>query len=148
MKKALARASALFWLGWPDLNRRMQESKSCALPLGDTPILIFTTAIVYHKKHALSSGIFGFSEKFGYAAYRLRSMPAPRMPGRFPARSCYTQRTCANFSPRRSSKIDSASYRHLSTVIYQLSSFIFHLCRVNRGRAHCDAREFRRSGHG
>ncbi len=24
-------------LGWPDLNRRMQESKSCALPLGDSP---------------------------------------------------------------------------------------------------------------
>ena len=27
-----------FWLGWPDLNRRMPESKSGALPLGDIPI--------------------------------------------------------------------------------------------------------------
>ena len=26
-----------FWLGWPDLNRRMRESKSRALPLGDIP---------------------------------------------------------------------------------------------------------------
>ncbi len=25
------------WQGWQDLNLRMQESKSCALPLGDTP---------------------------------------------------------------------------------------------------------------
>ena len=27
----------LCWLGWPDLNRRMPESKSGALPLGDIP---------------------------------------------------------------------------------------------------------------
>ena len=26
------------WLGWPDLNRRVPESKSGALPLGDIPI--------------------------------------------------------------------------------------------------------------
>ena len=26
-----------FWLGWLDLNQRMRESKSRALPLGDTP---------------------------------------------------------------------------------------------------------------
>ena len=26
------------WLGWMDLNHRIQESKSWALPLGDTPI--------------------------------------------------------------------------------------------------------------
>ena len=26
-----------FWLGWQDLNLRMRESKSRALPLGDTP---------------------------------------------------------------------------------------------------------------
>ena len=25
------------WLGWQDLNLRMRESKSRALPLGDTP---------------------------------------------------------------------------------------------------------------
>ena len=28
------------WQGWQDLNLRMTESKSVALPLGDTPILI------------------------------------------------------------------------------------------------------------
>ena len=28
----------LFWQGWQDLNLRMRESKSRALPLGDTPI--------------------------------------------------------------------------------------------------------------
>ena len=28
------------WLGWQDLNLRMHESKSCALPLGDTPSMI------------------------------------------------------------------------------------------------------------
>ena len=32
------------WLGWQDLNLRMPESKSGALPLGDTPIL-------YAQKH-------------------------------------------------------------------------------------------------
>jgi hypothetical protein len=26
------------WLGWRDSNPRLQESKSCALPLGDIPI--------------------------------------------------------------------------------------------------------------
>ena len=26
------------WQGWLDLNQRVQESKSCALPLGDTPV--------------------------------------------------------------------------------------------------------------
>ena len=31
----------LKWLGWQDLNLRMIESKSIALPLGDTPILKF-----------------------------------------------------------------------------------------------------------
>ena len=38
LKKALACASAFFWLGWPDLNRRVRESKSRALPLGDIPL--------------------------------------------------------------------------------------------------------------
>ena len=28
----------MFWQGWQDLNLRMLESKSSALPLGDTPI--------------------------------------------------------------------------------------------------------------
>ncbi len=28
------------WLGWLDSNQRMRESKSRALPLGDTPISI------------------------------------------------------------------------------------------------------------
>ena len=27
------------WQGWQDLNLRMTESKSVALPLGDTPML-------------------------------------------------------------------------------------------------------------
>ena len=31
--------SLFFWLGWRDLNSRMTESESVALPLGDTPIL-------------------------------------------------------------------------------------------------------------
>ena len=26
------------WLGWLDLNQRMTESESVALPLGDTPV--------------------------------------------------------------------------------------------------------------
>lgn len=29
-----------FWLGWRDSNPRMRESKSRALPLGDTPVLV------------------------------------------------------------------------------------------------------------
>ena len=29
------------WLGWLDLNQRMRESKSRALPLGDTPMFGF-----------------------------------------------------------------------------------------------------------
>ena len=37
------------WLGWPDLNRRMPESKSGALPLGDIPML----------KHGPASDTFG-----------------------------------------------------------------------------------------
>ena len=28
------------WLGWQDLNLRMQQSKCCVLPLDDTPIFI------------------------------------------------------------------------------------------------------------
>ena len=31
----------LKWLGWLDSNQRMMESKSIALPLGDTPIKKF-----------------------------------------------------------------------------------------------------------
>ena len=30
-----------FWLGWPDSNQRMQQSKCCVLPLDDTPICNF-----------------------------------------------------------------------------------------------------------
>ena len=36
-KTALRKRTTLFWLGRPDLNRRMEESKSSALPLGDGP---------------------------------------------------------------------------------------------------------------
>ena len=39
------------WLGWPDSDRRVRESKSRALPLGYTPI---TTATLYHSLPALS----------------------------------------------------------------------------------------------
>ncbi len=34
-------ANGSFWLGWLDSNQRMPESKSGALPLGDTPNLIY-----------------------------------------------------------------------------------------------------------
>jgi len=30
---------AMIWLGWLDSNQRMEDSKSPALPLGDTPTL-------------------------------------------------------------------------------------------------------------
>ena len=33
------------WLGWLDSNQRMRESKSLALPLGDTPILVLPTGL-------------------------------------------------------------------------------------------------------
>ena len=36
----------LYNLGWPGSNRRIQESKSCALPLGDSPR--FKKAITWH----------------------------------------------------------------------------------------------------
>ena len=38
-RRRLALSAVLFWLGWQDLNLRMRESKSRALPLGDTPML-------------------------------------------------------------------------------------------------------------
>ena len=30
-----------YWLGWQDLNLRVRESKTRALPLGDTPVTGF-----------------------------------------------------------------------------------------------------------
>ena len=33
-------SSLCFWLGWRDSNPRMTESKSVALPLGDSPIYL------------------------------------------------------------------------------------------------------------
>lgn len=36
-----------FWLGWRDLNSRMTESESVALPLGDTPIFLAKTTTDY-----------------------------------------------------------------------------------------------------
>lgn len=36
-KKALRYNNLKAWLGWLDLNQRMTESKSVALPLGYTP---------------------------------------------------------------------------------------------------------------
>ena len=41
------------WLGWPDSDRRMQESKSCALPLGDIPLNF--ALLFYHTCRTLSS---------------------------------------------------------------------------------------------
>lgn len=38
---------AFFWLGWRDLNSRMTESESVALPLGDTPININQACLLY-----------------------------------------------------------------------------------------------------
>ena len=38
IKKVAADQHAAAWLGRPDLNRRLAESKSAALPLGYTPI--------------------------------------------------------------------------------------------------------------
>ena len=38
--KYLTVLTGIFSLGQLDLNQRVQESKSCALPLGDGPILL------------------------------------------------------------------------------------------------------------
>ena len=51
-QKRDANASLFCWLGWPDLNRRMPESKSGALPLGDIPI--FCQKVLYHRSLSLS----------------------------------------------------------------------------------------------
>ena len=37
-KSGRSKPTAFCWLGWRDLNPRMTESESVALPLGDTPI--------------------------------------------------------------------------------------------------------------
>ena len=39
-KKIASPVRGMRWLGRPDLNRRMEESKSSALPLGDGPVKI------------------------------------------------------------------------------------------------------------
>ena len=39
--------SLSIWLGWRDLNSRMTESESVALPLGDTPIFLAITTTDY-----------------------------------------------------------------------------------------------------
>ena len=49
-KKTEHKAQFFVWLGWQDLNLRMHESKSCALPLGDTPSLKFSQQ-TYKKSH-------------------------------------------------------------------------------------------------
>ena len=40
----------LRWLGWLDLNQRMPESKSGALPLGDSPIFFEYINLISYKK--------------------------------------------------------------------------------------------------
>ncbi len=52
------------WLGWPDLNRRMPESKSGALPLGDIPINSPRYYIIFFL---VCQGIFSFSNKHVFA---------------------------------------------------------------------------------
>ena len=43
IKPAITVIARLYrWLGWQDLNLRMPESKSGALPLGDIPLFIKT----------------------------------------------------------------------------------------------------------
>ena len=37
------------WLGWLDSNQRMQESKSCALPLGDIPTINSGSDLLSHR---------------------------------------------------------------------------------------------------
>ena len=56
------------WLGWPDLNRRMRESKSRALPLGDIPIgyaeipayftTVFPVCQVLQRKYQARGDVF------------------------------------------------------------------------------------------
>ena len=41
-----------FWLGWPDSNQRMQQSKCCVLPLDDTPIFTFLKLYLNKRKSA------------------------------------------------------------------------------------------------
>ena len=53
-EKGHAEWRVLFHLGWPDLNRRMRESKSRALPLGDIPIL---WALLKHNRYILPQSV-------------------------------------------------------------------------------------------
>ena len=51
------------WLGWPDSDRRMRESKSRALPLGYTPVInyinhIYMTLIHYITYNDAMSSVF------------------------------------------------------------------------------------------
>ena len=60
-KTATSISSTLFcnclrkWLGWLDSNQRMQGSKPCALPLGDTPIIRLLTVILFQRIDALGN---------------------------------------------------------------------------------------------
>ena len=40
LKKTAYELAVFRWLGWQDLNSRMRESKSLALPLGDIPTIL------------------------------------------------------------------------------------------------------------
>lgn len=48
------------WLGWLDSNQRMQGSKPCALPLGDTPTNFYSAIALLRTACVLSNyaGIF------------------------------------------------------------------------------------------
>ena len=49
---------ALGWLGWRDSNSRVTESKSVALPLGDSPIFLIATLGLYHIAITMSINTF------------------------------------------------------------------------------------------
>ena len=48
------------WLGWPDLNWRVRESKSRALPLGDIPLNLL---VYYIKYPSLCQVLFIFTHQ-------------------------------------------------------------------------------------
>ena len=43
------------WLGWLDSNQRMQGSKPCALPLGDTPTNFYSAIALLRTACVLSN---------------------------------------------------------------------------------------------
>ena len=48
-------SSRVLWQGWQDSNLRIQESKSCALPLGDIPVRVSAKSCI-KKENGVSEG--------------------------------------------------------------------------------------------